>query len=347
MHCPILHLWVSGSSFLICLLFKLSKVLNVLFFLRHLGRISLQMRSTKAGPVLQELPHLVASSRHREGSRDFPTSSRRMKDSRQSQSAAWCSFWKTCGWSSSRIPRTWMKKVKWFCCLNSWKLRWTRPCSSAAIIGKCLKHQTRKSRPRSFKKVICYLSSWKVKSLILSQSSGLDPYVDKTQQAPLPTHILFLSLQFQDYFLTDTRCCLIIKDVTSLPFLLTSVHEGEFSHSCCDCCKFFPFLGQGWVLFNKPQPHTGRERYLRRRMGWATANFLQAILASHTRLSDDLESLVSARRLMNLWTRASSCKENNEQTVKKFNVQTSPWLSSSVSQFLSSYTGGLTEIIFR
>lgn len=172
------------------------------------------------------------------------------------------------------------------------------------------------------------------------------PLYRQIQHAPFPTHTLLPSLQFQDYFLTDTRCCLTVKGVTWLPFLLTSVHEGEFCHHC-DCCQFVPFLGQAWMLFNKPQRHTGREKYLRRRMGWATASFLQAILASHTRLSDDLESLVSARRLMNLWTRASSCKKNNEQTVKKFNVQTSPWLSSSVSQFLSSYTGGLTEIIFR
>lgn len=46
--------------------------------------------------------------------------------------------------------------------------------------------------------------------------------------------------------------------------------------------------------------------YLSSRMGWATASFRQAMLASATLLSEDLESLVSARSVMKRWMSPSS-----------------------------------------
>lgn len=61
-----------------------------------------------------------------------------MKERRQSWTAPWWSLWKTSGCSSSRIASTLLKKVKWFCCLNSRRFKWIRLCKRPAIIGRCL-----------------------------------------------------------------------------------------------------------------------------------------------------------------------------------------------------------------
>lgn len=78
-----------------------------------------------------------------------PTRSRRTNERRQSHRAPWCSFWKTRGCSSSKMPSTCKKKARWFCCRNSWKFRCVRPCRRAAIMGRCLEAKRRAPRVMS------------------------------------------------------------------------------------------------------------------------------------------------------------------------------------------------------
>lgn len=52
--------------------------------------------------------------------------------------------------------------------------------------------------------------------------------------------------------------------------------------------------------------HCYDNTHLNSRMGWATASFRQAMLASATLLSEDRESLVSARSVMKRWMSPSS-----------------------------------------
>ena len=74
-----------------------------------------------------------------------------MKESRQSCSALWWSLWNTSGCSSSRMASTLRKKARWFCCRNSWKLRWMRPCNSPATMGRCLETSTDRELPARHK----------------------------------------------------------------------------------------------------------------------------------------------------------------------------------------------------
>lgn len=76
---------------------------------------------------------------------ELPTWRTLIKDRRQSWSAPWWSLWKTSGCSSSRMASTLLKKVMWFCCRNSCMFKWTRPCRSPAIMGRCLGRIRRKN----------------------------------------------------------------------------------------------------------------------------------------------------------------------------------------------------------
>lgn len=152
------------------------------FVLRHLGRLSLQMRSTKVGPVLQELPHLVASSRHREG----------------------FSYQQQTDEGQETVPECRLVLV-----LEHLRLEQLQDPQDMdeegqvvllpefleievnAAVQQCCNHwqvpetPNKKIRPRSFKGT-WYLSSWKAKSLILSLSSCLHPCTDRFSMPHFP-----------------------------------------------------------------------------------------------------------------------------------------------------------------
>lgn len=74
---------------------------------------------------------------------DPPTCRTFINERRQSWSALWWSLWKTSGCSSSRMASTLLKNAMWFCCLNSCRFRWMRPCSRPAIMGRCLRRKSK------------------------------------------------------------------------------------------------------------------------------------------------------------------------------------------------------------
>lgn len=149
-------------------------------------------------------------------------------------------------------------------------------------------------------------------SLKLSQGFGFDPSIHGISSHHFPPIFCPVGCSSMRIVSWQTRsqnqCCLLIKDMALLPFLLGFINKHRFCTIYMTAPNLPPVLWQRLMLFIQLSLMDGerREQYLRRRIGWATASFLHAMLASHTRLSDDLESLVSARRLMNLWTRASS-----------------------------------------
>lgn len=74
-------------------------------------------------------------------------------------------------------------------------------------------------------------------------------------------------------------------------------------------------MGQEGAVFSMPLGPWSGGQYLSSSVGWATASFRHAMLASDTRLSDARESLVSARRVMKRCARTSSWEEVGGQRL--------------------------------
>lgn len=98
--------------------------------------------------------------------------------------------------------------------------------------------------------------------------------------------------------------------------LLPELLEVQMSAAVQEGCDHGQVPGQSRRMsLVKPSPlshptpqgsHSCDSTHLSSRMGWATASFRQAMLASATLLSVDRESLVSARSVMKRWMSPSS-----------------------------------------
>lgn len=210
-----------------------------------------------------------------------PTRSRRMKESRQSHSAPWCSLWNTCGCSSSRTPSTCRKKVRWFCCRNSWKLRCVRPWRRAATMGRCLggesawwspvpappprePHLGPGDAPETRQWDCCLCAPW---------FWATDPIHHPPPPRPGP-------------------------GPAQRPPLRGGVPRVPAPARSCRACSPGTTRSTGPLGAGAGGAHDCQRWYLSSRRGWATASFRQAMLASATLFSDARESLVSARRVM-------------------------------------------------